>query len=161
VAGAAGEESPPGTSGATSTAPGTEAASARTSAWLGGAVGGDEGIAGMPGTDCTPGTPGKENMSLVRGNDRGEFKGPAFPSVKSADHSDAVGHDGAPPGTSGTSAVVLASEAGSARRSASVTGLPTEVEGEEGMDGISGGGAPGTPGIENTSPLAGGRSRKN
>lgn len=118
-------------------------------------MGGDAGTEGRLGIDCTPGTPGKENMSLVFGNDSGEFKGPAFSLAKSADGADGDGHDGAPPGTSGTSAVVPASEAGSARRSASVSAVSGGDEVDEGMAGIIGNGAPGAPGKENMALGAG------
>jgi hypothetical protein len=32
-------------------------------------VGVEDGSAGTPGADCTPGTPGNENSSLIDGND--------------------------------------------------------------------------------------------
>jgi hypothetical protein len=32
-------------------------------------VGIEDGSAGTPGADCTPGTPGNENSSLIDGND--------------------------------------------------------------------------------------------
>ena len=42
---------------------------ARTSDSLVGTGGGDAGIAGRPGADCAPGTPGNENIALGDGNE--------------------------------------------------------------------------------------------
>jgi hypothetical protein len=40
----------------------------RSSVSVGVVVGGDDGTVGVPGRDCKPGTPGKENCSLAGGN---------------------------------------------------------------------------------------------
>src|ERR1700727_1767139 len=48
--------------------PASGAGSARISASVGVFVGAEEGSTGIPGGDCAPGAPGKENISLTDGN---------------------------------------------------------------------------------------------
>jgi len=75
------------------------------SASVDGAAGIEEGDAEMPGADCAPGTPGKENKSLNDGSDVAEPGYAAFPvSAKVPD----VLVDGMP----GTPGDVLAGTAG-------------------------------------------------
>jgi hypothetical protein len=95
---------------------------------LGGAVGGDEGIAG---------TPGKENISKACGNCGAAAQGPAFsPSRKDKDEAGLGIADGeAEVETSGTSATTPANEAAIARKSASFSAPVGTVEGICGSPG--------------------------
>jgi hypothetical protein len=96
----------------------------------GGDVGGDEGVAG---------TPGKENISVAGGNE-GTPAGAATRPPSEKPGGEATGSGGAVPGAPGTSAVTPASEAGIARRSASVS-WPTcgDVGGAETPGGVTAG----------------------
>jgi len=108
-------------------APGTTAAAAAGEAGtdarsdpLGGAVGGDEGIAG---------TLGKENIPPASGNCGAAVKGTAFsPSTEDGGELDIAG-TGAGAGDCGTSGVTPAREATIARKSVSVSAL---VDGDKG-----------------------------
>jgi len=63
----------------------------RTSASVDGVAGVEEGSAEVPGADCTPGAPGKENKSPNDGNDVAEPGYAAFPvSAKVADEPDVL-----------------------------------------------------------------------
>jgi hypothetical protein len=63
----------------------------RRSASVDGAAGIEEGNAEVPGADCTPGTPGKENKSLNDGSEVAEPGYAAFPvSEKVSDEPDGL-----------------------------------------------------------------------
>jgi hypothetical protein len=95
---------------------------------LGGAVGGDEGIAG---------TPGKENISKAGGNCGAAAQGPAFSASRKEKDEAGLGiADGeAGVGTSGTSATAPPNEAAIARKSASFSAPVGTVEGIGGSPG--------------------------
>src|SRR5271165_4058320 len=150
-----------------------EAGAAPASPAVGEAANGDAGGDGTLGTDCTPGafgtvgTRGKEYISSSAGNAGTVVDAPFSPSRKWGDEPGTAseagiapisvppggavgGEDGITvPGAPGTSAIAPASDAGIARKSASVN---CPLGGDEGGVGKLGGDAPpGTPGNANIS----------
>ena len=85
-------------------------------------VGGDDGKPGTPGIDCMPGTPGKENIPATSGNDGVAVRGAIF--SKSRKYAEDPGVDGDDvAGIPGANDGTFPSDAGIARRSASVNGV--------------------------------------
>src|SRR5271165_2264951 len=122
--------------------PGTasEAGIAPISVPPGGAVGGEEGIAG---------TPGNENISLAGGSVETANGEAIFPEARKSGSEPGTGDGITVPGAPGTSAIAPASDAGIARKSASVN---CPLGGDEGgVRKLGGDAPPGTPGNANIS----------
>jgi len=122
--------------------PGTvsEAGVAARSVPPGGAVGGDDGIAG---------TPGNENISLAGGSVETANGEAIFPPARKSGGDPGTGDGATVPGAPGTSAIAPANDAGIARKSASVN-CPLGVD-EGGVGKLGGEATPGTPGNANIS----------